>query len=67
MVVAEIDAAGAVITQLARRYGVHPSQIYVWRAQARADGVGRISEPPAFVPLVASGDNGCTSQQTGLS
>ena len=58
-VVAESYAAGAVITQLARRYGVHPSQIYVWRAQARGDGGGvdRISEPPAFVPLVATGDH----------
>lgn len=59
-VVAESYAAGAVITQLARRHGVHPSQIYVWRAQARGDGggVGRISEPPAFVPVVATGDHG---------
>lgn len=56
--VAESYAAGVVITQLARRYGVHPSQIYVWRAQARGDGVGRISEPAAFVPLVATGDHG---------
>ena len=57
-VVAESYAAGAVMTQLARRYGVHPSQIYVWRAQARGGGVGRISEPPAFVPVVATGDHG---------
>ena len=59
-VVEESYAAGAVITQLARRYGVHPSQIYVWRAQARGEGggVGRISEPPAFVPVVATGDHG---------
>ena len=59
-VVAESYATGAVITQLARRYGVHPSQIYVWRAQARGDGggAGRISEPPAFVPVVATGDQG---------
>jgi transposase len=56
-VVAESYAAGAVITQIARRYGVDPSQIYVWRVQARGDGggVGRISEPPAFVPVVATG------------
>ena len=57
-VVAESYAAGAVMTQLARRYGVHPSQIYVWRAQARGGGVGRISEPPAFVRVVATGDQG---------
>ena len=59
-VVEESYAAGAVITQLARRYGVHPSQIYVWRAQARGEGggVGLISEPAAFVPVVATGDQG---------
>jgi transposase len=55
-VVAESYGAGAVVTQVARRYGVRPGQIYHWRTLAQADlarGMAPTSAP-AFVPVIAA-------------
>src|SRR3954463_15225737 len=52
-IVAEsLDPAGTV-SAVARRYGLHPSQLFVWRQQLAAAGGG---EAPAFVPVVVAED-----------
>jgi transposase len=51
--VAESCAAGAVVSQVARRWQISPQQLFAWRRQARA---AALAEPPCgalpFVPLV---------------
>jgi transposase len=54
-IVAESLAEGAVISEVARRHGLHPQQLFCWRSHLR-DAV-RGSAPssdatPAFVPAV---------------
>lgn len=54
-IVAESFAAGAQVSDVARRHGIRPQQLFGWRREARG---GRLPLPepggPAFVPIVAS-------------
>jgi transposase len=50
-IVAEADAPGAVIADVARRHGVARSQIFDWRRKARSGELGVISVLPEFLPL----------------
>ena len=47
-----LDPATSV-SAVARRYGLHPSQLFVWRQQLAAAAVGKA---PAFVPVVVAED-----------
>jgi transposase len=45
---------------VARRYGLHPSQLFVWRQRLAAPAV---REAPAFVPVVVAEDAAATSPE----
>src|ERR1700751_2358561 len=52
-IVAESYAPGAVVSEVARRHGISPQHLFVWRKAARARRLslpGR--EAPLFVPVV---------------
>jgi len=52
-VVAETLVAGAVVSEVARRRGLTPQQVFTWRRQARALAApGAESAAPKFVPAV---------------
>ena len=52
-VVAETLVAGAVVSEVARRRGLTPQQVFTWRRQARASArPGIESAGPKFVPAV---------------
>jgi transposase len=53
-IVAESFAEGAVVSQVARRHGLRPQQLFDWRRQLRAQWrqVPAVVEMPAFVPAV---------------
>lgn len=56
-VVAETLAAGAKVSEVARRWQVCPQQVFGWRremraGQAKTAGVAMVSAAPAFVPIV---------------
>jgi transposase len=54
-IVAESLAEGAVVSEVARRHGLSPQQLFGWRARLR-DAVGGTAPssdtPPAFVPAI---------------
>ena len=44
---------GAVVSEVARRHGLAPQQLFTWRRQARQPaGANVVSEAPQFVPAV---------------
>jgi transposase len=56
-IVAESLAPGAVASTIARRYGLHPNQLYAWRKAAREMvGDGSHAAPLDFVPVVVTED-----------
>ena len=55
-VVAESLAENAVVSEVARRHGIRPQQLFDWRRQIRAHGPAAMSEAmPAFAPVVVEG------------
>ncbi len=52
-------APGAVVSEVARRYGLRPQQLFTWRRLARRT-LSRVEEPPAalFVPAVVEASSG---------
>jgi transposase len=59
-IVAESLDPASTVSAVARRYGLHPSQLFVWR-QRLAAPVTR--EAPAFVPVVVAEDAAATSPE----
>ena len=59
-IIEETLVPGAVVSDVARRHGLSPQQLFTWRRQARRPtGVSAETEAPIFVPAVdaaASGD-----------
>ena len=53
-IVAESLDPATTTSAVARRYGLHPSQLFVWRQQLAAAAVG---EAPGFVPVVVAEDD----------
>jgi transposase len=52
-VVEETLAPGAVISEVARRHGLSPQQVFTWRRQAKqVAAVGTDTKSPVFVPAV---------------
>jgi transposase len=49
---------GVVISEVARRYGLRPQQLFTWRNEVRKRGLARFQsnyatiEPPAFAPVM---------------
>ncbi len=52
-IVAESLAPATTASAVARRYGLHASQLFVWRQQLAAPAV---RDAPAFVPVVVAED-----------
>jgi transposase len=62
-IVAEsLDPAATSVSAVARRYGLHPSQLFVWR-QRLAGPVAR--EASAFVPVVVAEDGPAPAEAAG--
>jgi len=52
-IVAESYASGAIVSEVARRHGISPQHLFVWRRAARAGVLGLpADEAPLFVPVV---------------
>jgi transposase len=52
-IIEETLAPGAVVSEVARRHGLTPQQLFGWRRQARqATSAGADREAPRFVPAV---------------
>ena len=66
-IVAESVAPGAMVSQVARRHDVLPSQIYAWRKAAR-EGSLVLSDGPVFATVEAAGPLPPTSrpEQAGV-
>ena len=52
-IVAESLDPASTVSAVARRYGLHPSQLFVWRQRLAAPAV---REAPAFMPVVVAED-----------
>ena len=53
-IVAESLVEGAVISEVARRHGISPQQLFGWRAQVRAEMAAMAQDAtPSFVPAIA--------------
>ncbi len=51
-VVEETLVSGAVVSDVARRHGLTPQQVFTWRRQARHAATTIKSEAPQFVPAI---------------
>ena len=51
-IVAETLEPNAIISEVARRYGLRPQQVFAWRREARKQASSVHQESPAFVPAV---------------
>lgn len=51
-IVAETLEPNAIISEVARRYGLRPQQVFAWRREARKQAASVQQESPAFVPAV---------------
>ena len=64
-IVAELYRAGAIVSEVARRYEISPQHLFAWRKAARA---GLLSLPNegelTFVPIVTAGDNSATDWES---
>jgi transposase len=56
-IVAESLDPATTVSAVARRYGLHASQLFVWRQQLAAPAA---REAPAFVPVVVAEDGAAT-------
>ncbi|MGE5512944.1 MAG: IS66-like element accessory protein TnpA [Bacteroidota bacterium] len=58
-IVAESLAEGAVVSDVARRHGLSPQQLFGWRARARAAVKGSVPScdaTPSFVPAIVENE-----------
>lgn len=53
-IVAETLEPNAVISEVARRYGLRPQQVFAWRREARKQAASAQQESPTFVPAVVT-------------
>ncbi len=66
-IVAESLAEGAVVSDVARRHGLSPQQLFGWRARLRDAGSvsGRsVDDTPAFVPAIVENEPPCPVAST---
>src|ERR671913_117816 len=60
-IAAESLDPATTVSAVARRYGLHASQLFVWRQQLAAPAV---REAPAFVPVVVTEDAAAPVEMT---
>ncbi|TIQ61161.1 MAG: IS3 family transposase, partial [Mesorhizobium sp.] len=53
-IVAETLEPNAIISEVARRYGLRPQQVFAWRREARKHAASAQQDSPAFVPAVVA-------------
>ncbi|MGO4833214.1 transposase [Rhizobiaceae sp. 2RAB30] len=53
-IVSETLEPNAIISEVARRYGLRPQQVFAWRREARKQAASMQQELPAFVPAVVT-------------
>jgi len=53
-IIAETLEPNAVISEIARRHGLRPQQVFTWRRNARRHAASAKQNTPAFVPAVVS-------------
>ncbi|MEI9412878.1 IS66-like element accessory protein TnpA [Mesorhizobium salmacidum] len=53
-IVAETLEPNAIISEVARRYGLRPQQVFAWRREARKQAASVQQDSPAFVPAVVA-------------
>src|SRR3954471_4243047 len=61
-IVAESLDPATTVSAVARRYGLHPSQLFVWRQQLAAPAAGGA---PGFVPVVVAEDDPAPAGMAG--
>jgi transposase len=61
-IVAESLDQATTVSAVARRYGLHASQLFVWRQQLAAPAV---REAPGFVPVVVTEDGPTLAEAAG--
>ncbi|WP_352749771.1 transposase [Mesorhizobium sp. M0185] len=50
VMIAETLEPNAIISEVARRYGLMPQQVFAWRREARKQAASVQQDSPAFVP-----------------
>jgi transposase len=58
-IVSETMQPGVSVSSVARRHGLHPNQVFIWRMQARA-GELTGGERAAFVPVSLQAESGAS-------
>ena len=53
-IIAETLEPNAIISEVARRYGLRPQQVFAWRREARKQAASGQPESPPFVPAVVT-------------
>ena len=53
-IIAETLEPKAIISEVARRYGLRPQQVFAWRREARKQAASAQQESPTFVPAVVT-------------
>lgn len=53
-IIAETLEPNAIVSEVARRYGLRPQQVFAWRREARKQAASAQQESPAFVPAVVT-------------
>ena len=61
-IVAESLDPATTTSAVARRYGLHPSQLFVWRQQLAAPAA---RDTPEFVPVLVAEDSGAPAEVPG--
>src|SRR5215218_77845 len=61
-IVAESLDPATTVSAVARRYGLHASQLFVWRQRLAAPAA---REPPAFVPVLVTEDGPAPAEASG--
>src|SRR3954451_6667412 len=61
-IVAESLGPATTTSAVARRYGLHPSQLFVWRQRLAAPAA---REAPEFVPVVVAEDSTAPAEAVG--
>ena len=67
-IVAESYAAGAVVSDVARRYEISPQHLFAWRKAARTGLLALPAEEGSlFVPVITCGESSATAVRPGES
>ena len=61
-IVAESLDPAATVSAVARRYGLHPSQLFVWRQQLAASAA---RDAPGFVPVLVTDEGSAPAEPGG--